>query len=132
MGDINYLAVVLAAAAFFVVGAIWYTALFGKAWQKAVGLSEEELKSGANMPLIFGLAFLCELVVAWVLGHTYARLAPGPGAMMIALGFGAGVMTPAIGINYLFMRRSLKLFLIDAGHFIVGSAAMGGVFVAFA
>ena len=52
--------------------------------------------------------------------------------MMISIGFGLGVMTPAIGINYLFQRKPLKLFLIDAGHFVVGSAAMGGVFVAFA
>ena len=40
-------------------------------------------------------------------------------------------MVPAIGINYLFMRKTLTLFLIDAGHFIVGMAAMGGVFLLF-
>jgi hypothetical protein len=38
-------------------------------------------------------------------------------------------MTPAIGINYLFLRKPLTLFLIDAGHFIVGMAAMGGIFL---
>ena len=38
-------------------------------------------------------------------------------------------MTPAIGINYLHQRRSLTLFLIDAGHFIFGMAAVGLVFV---
>jgi hypothetical protein len=131
MGQINYLAVLLAAVAFFAVGAIWYTVLFGKAWQRALGLSDEQLKGGANMALIYGGAFLCELVVAWLLGHLFARTAPSPrGMMMISVGFGLGVMTPAIGINYLFQRKSLKLFLIDAGHFVVGAAAMGGVFVA--
>jgi hypothetical protein len=39
-------------------------------------------------------------------------------------------MAPAIGINYLYQNKSLKLFLIDAGYFVVGMAAMGGVFVA--
>ena len=39
-------------------------------------------------------------------------------------------MAPALGINYLFLRKPLKLFLIDAGHLIVGMAAMGGVFAA--
>jgi len=68
MGQINYLAVVLAAVAFFAVGAAWYTVLFGKAWQRALGLSDEQLKGGANMALIYGGAFLCELVVAWLLG----------------------------------------------------------------
>jgi hypothetical protein len=131
MGQINYLAVVLAAMAFFAVGAIWYSVLFGKAWQRALGLGDEQLKGGANMALIYGGAFLCELVVAWLLGHMFARTAPSPrGMMMIAAGFGIGVMTPAIGINYLFQRKPLTLFLIDAGHFVAGSVAMGAVFVA--
>lgn len=129
MGEINLLAVLLGAAAFFVVGAVWYSALFGKAWQKAAGLSEEALRSG-NMPLIFGLAFLFELLIALTLWHTIARTGASDRAvMMIAIGFGAAIMTPAIGINYQFLRKPLTLFLIDAGHFIVGMAAMGGIFL---
>lgn len=131
MGQINYLAVLLAAGAFFAVGLVWYTVLFGKAWQRAVGLRNDQIRGGANMAMIYGLAFLCELAIAWILGHMFARTAPTPRAMMmIATGFGLGVITPAIGINYLFQRKPLKLFLIDAGHFIVGTAAMGGVFIA--
>ena len=131
MGDINYLAVLLGAVAFFLVGAVWYTALFGKAWQRELGLSDAQLKEGANMGLIFGLCFVAELVIAWMLGHMVARSSGAPHiVMMFALGLAGGVMVPAMGINYLFQRRTLKLFLIDAGHFIVGMAAMGGVFVA--
>ncbi len=131
MGDINYLAVLLGAAAFFLVGAVWYTVLFGKAWQRELGLSDAQLKEGANMGLIFGLCFLAELAIAWMLGHMIARINPAPHVvMMFALGLAVGVMIPAMAINYLFQRKTLKLFLIDAGHFIVGMAAMGGVFVA--
>ncbi|MGD9665760.1 MAG: hypothetical protein AB7U34_11200 [Novosphingobium sp.] len=39
-------------------------------------------------------------------------------------------MVPAIGINYLFQRQSFTLFLIDAGHLVLGTLAMGGVFLA--
>ena len=131
MGEIDWLAVVLGALAFFVVGAVWYTALFGKAWQKATGLTDEQLKTGANMPLIFGLAFLAELVVATTLAHQFSFGEPSArGKMMIALGYAGGLMIPALAINYLFLRKSLTLFLIDAGHLLVGMAAMGGVFVA--
>ena len=49
--------------------------------------------------------------------------------MMISVGLAVGIMAPAIGICYLYMRKPLKLFLIDAGHFVVGMAAVGGVFV---
>ena len=128
--DINWLAVVLGTVAFFVVGAIWYSLLFGKAWQREVGLSNEQLKSGVNMPLIFGLCFMLEFVVVLTLGHLFAFLHPGNHQkMMLATGFGLAIMTPAVGINYLYQRKSLKLFLIDAGHFVVGMAAVGLVFV---
>jgi hypothetical protein len=129
MEHINWLGVALGAVAFFAVGAIWYTALFGKAWQAAVGLSDEQLKTGANMPLIFGTCFLLELLVSLTVGHMFAATEPSDrGKLMISVGLAVGVMAPAIGITYLYMRKSLKLFLIDSGHFIVGMAALGGVF----
>ena len=82
------------------------------------------------MPLIFGLCLLAEFVVVLTLGHMFAFLQPNMHQkMMLATGFGLAIMTPAIGINYLYQRKSLKLFLIDAGHFIVGMAVVGVVFV---
>ncbi len=126
----NWLAIGLATVAFFAVGALWYTVLFGKAWQREVGLSDEALKSGANMGLIFGLCFGLELLVCLTVGHMFDFLQPNDRAkMMIAVGLALGVMMPATGINYLYQRKSLKLFLIDSGHFIAGMAAVGGVFV---
>jgi hypothetical protein len=129
MGDINWLAVVLGAVAFFAVGAVWYSFLFSKVWQRETALTEEQQKS-FNMPLTFGLCFLAELVIAATVGHMFAYLHPDDHAkLMITIGVGLAVMAPAIGINYLFMRKSLKLWLIDAGHFVVGMAALGLVFV---
>ena len=136
MGPVNWLAVILGAAAFFVIGAIWYGPLFGKAWRAEMGFSDETVRQErrpASMPvwLVMLLAFILELLIASMLGHQYARTDPGPRAMMmIAAGFGGTIMAPAIGINYLFQGRSMKLFLIDAGHFLFGMTAMGGVFVA--
>ncbi|GAA0284224.1 hypothetical protein GCM10009127_27110 [Alteraurantiacibacter aestuarii] len=135
MGDVNYLAVLLGALAFFAVGAIWYGPLFSKAWQAAAGITEAakaEARARGNgyTVKIMLTALLLELIVSWLLGHMIARTSPQPHViMMMAVGLGAAVMTPAIGINYLFQNRPLKLFLIDAGHFIFGTAAMGAVFV---
>ncbi len=130
MGEINWLGVGLGAVAFFAVGALWYTVLFGKAWQRATGLSDEQLKTGANMPLIFGTCFLLELLVALTVGHMFDYLEPSDRSkMMIALGLAVGIMAPAIGICYLYLRKPLTLWLIDSGHFVAGMAALGGVFV---
>lgn len=129
MGPINWLAVVLAAAAFFAVGVVWYGALFGKAWQREIW--PQGTPSHGTSPLVlFALCFLAELVVSAMFGHLLARVRPPVHVIwMMAFGFGATIMTPTIAINYLFQRRSLNLFVIDAGHVIAGSLAMGAVFV---
>ncbi len=136
MGNVNMLAVVLGTLAFFVIGAIWYGPLFGRQWRELTGITEETVKAGPQpgqkpVWLIMLLAFLLEMVVVLMLGHNIARTNPAPHViMMMAVGFGALIMTPALGINYLFQMRPGKLFAIDAAHFIVGMAAVGGVFIA--
>lgn len=129
MGDIDLPTIMLAALAFFGVGVVWYGFLFGKVWQRVSGLSETEY-TGGNKLIIFGLTFAFEVLIALVLAHQFAMTgASNRAIMMISVGFGALVMTPAVGITYLHLRKSGLLFLIDAGHFIIGMAAMGGVFV---
>lgn len=131
MGNVNVLTVFLAALAFFAVGALWYGVLFGRPWQRETGVTQAP--KGGQVAKIMGLTFAFELLVCLMLGHNIARTNPAPHViMMMAIGFGLTIMTPAIGINYLHQRRSLTLFLIDAGHFVAGMAAAGGVFVAFA
>ena len=60
MNDFALWPVLAGALAFFVVGALWYGVIFGRAWQKAAGITDEQVQSG-NMPLIFGLCFLFAL-----------------------------------------------------------------------
>jgi Protein of unknown function (DUF1761) len=138
MGDMNMMAVFLGAVAFFAVGALWYGVLFGKPWRREAGIEDAHgtmLKprdTAARVALVFGLCFAFELLIALMLGHQFARTSPSArGIMMISTGFGATIMAPAVGINYLFQGKSGKLFAIDAGHLVVGMAAMGAVFVAF-
>jgi hypothetical protein len=138
MGQINLLAVVLGALAFFVIGALWYGPLFGKPWRALNGITDEVMKAGPRPGqnptwLIMTLCFLFELLIAVMLAHLIARTGAGPHViMMMAFGFGATIMAPALGINYLFQMRPGKLFAIDAGYLVVGMLAMGGVFAAFA
>ncbi len=126
--EIHWLAVLVAAVVGFGVGGVWYGPLFGKAWMAARGLSEADLK-GANMSLIFGLTFVLNLVSAFILDHTIATYGdPGMSlTVMIAGGIALGFIIPAMGVNYLFSRLSLKLFLIDAGYWLVIYCLMGVV-----
>jgi len=116
MPEVNYLAVLAAAVATFALGGLWYSpALFGKVWQREAGVTEEKMKS-ANMPLIFGLTFVLALIAAWVFA---LFLGPRPPmALGLGAGFSAGLcwVAASLGINYLFERKSLKLWLINGGY----------------
>ena len=116
MPEVNLLAVIAAAVASFLLGGLWYSpVLFAKAWQREAGVSDAQLKS-ANMALIFGLAFVLSLVAAFVFALFHGPRPP------LALGLGAGSsaglcwVASSFGINYLFERKSLKLFLINGGY----------------
>jgi len=128
MGPVNWLAVALGTLAFFLVGALWYGVLFGRIWQREAGLSQPP--QGAAMARIMLLTLLCEFIVVAMLAHLIARTQPPPHVrLMMAEGFAGAIMIPAVALNYLHQRRSLVLFLIDAGHLLAGMAAVGAVFV---
>ena len=131
MGNVNLVTIVLGAAAFFVVGMAWYGVLFARVWKRAVGRSEEEgFTGGRPLWLIFGLTFAFALLIALTLAHQYAMTGPSPRAMMmIAVGYGAMLMVPAVGIRYLYLKVPGVVFAIDAGFFVTAMAAMGAVFV---
>ncbi|OSY88872.1 hypothetical protein WH52_04200 [Tenacibaculum holothuriorum] len=62
----NFLMCAVAALVPMIMGSIWYGPLFGKAWMKEMGFTEESMK-GANMALIFGLSYVCSFLIAFVL-----------------------------------------------------------------
>ena len=129
MANANLLAILVAAACGFMVGGIWYGPLFGKAWQREIGLSDDAMKS-ANMLKIYGITFLFSVLSAVFLGHLLAHFGEMSmrSTMMISTGIALGFIVPAIGTNYLFGRKSGKLFAIDAGYWVAFYAAMGLAF----
>lgn len=61
----NWFAILGAALIPMVFGFIWYNPkVFGTAWMKAAGMTEEKIRSG-NMPVIFGVSFLFALMLSF-------------------------------------------------------------------
>lgn len=116
MPEVNWLAVVAAALSSFVIGGIWYSpVLFFKAWQRGAGLSDEQLQQG-NPAMIYGGSLVLSIVAAAVFAMF---LGPSPEVgFATAAGFAAGLcwVAASFGINYLFERKSLTLFLVNGGY----------------
>ncbi len=113
--QINIWAVLAAGASSLVLGAVWYSALFARAWMRESGVSEEKAKA-ANPAKTLGLTFVLAVIGAAVFA---LFLGPNPApAFGAATGLSAGLcwVAGSFGINYLFEQRSLKLFLINGGY----------------
>jgi len=127
IAGLNWLAVILAAATAFAIGGLWYSKrAFGNAWMLEVGLTDEMI-GRANMALIFGGTFALQLVAATALAFFL-----GSGSDWL-IGLQAGLLVAvcwiatAYGITYFFEQRSLRLYLINAGYYLVLFAAMGTI-----
>ena len=128
MVDINWIAVVVAAISAFIIGALWYGPLFGKAWQKMVGLSDKELQVGQAK--IFGGAFVLTLVMSITLA-LFIGDDTLPWGLFVGLASGLGLAATAFGVNYLFEHKSLKFYLINAGYNVIIMTLIGGILGAF-
>lgn len=123
--------VLLAAAAGFAMGAVWYMAL-GRVWMAAVGRTEDEIKADRN-PLPFIVAAIGNVLVAGMMRHIFATAGiEGIGAGLVS-GLGAGLFlaAPWILTNYAFAGRPRPLWWIDAGHAVLAMTAIGAVLGAF-
>ena len=127
----NYLAVLTATISTFLLGGLWYSpALFSKAWMREMGLTadaEKKLKTAGGFGRIMGIAFVLELIMAFNLAvfiGPRASLAFGTFAGAAA---GFGWVALSFGVTYLFERKSLQLFLINAGYHGVAFTLMGAI-----
>ena len=127
MPEVNWLAVVAATIATFVVGGVWYSPLlFAKAWQREAGVSDDRLQ-GRNMAIVFGGAFALMFVAATVFAFFLGPNQTIAFGAATGLAAGLGWVASALGVVYLFERRSLKLWLINGGYDVVAFTVIGTV-----
>jgi Protein of unknown function (DUF1761) len=117
----NYVAVFVAALAYWLLGAVWYSVLFQKPWMALENISPEQAQAaGAPIaPLIisFVLAQLC----AWRNANTAARGAAL--GILIWIGF----LGPVTYTTYMFEMRPKQLFAINEFYVLVGMCLMGAI-----
>ena len=126
---VNYLAVVVAGVAAFMLGALWYSpALFARQWMAAHGHTPERLAAmRQDMARTYAISFLCFLVTAWVMAVLLSRIGitEALGGVKLGgitwLGFAA-----TIGLtSNLYSEKPLAVYLIDAGYQLVYLMLMG-------
>ena len=133
----NFLAIVAAAVAAWIFGAVYYTAL-SKPWLAAVGISMAEMKrrqaegTGKLKGIApFILSFVSEIIMAWVMAGVLGHLGPGQvtlrNGVVTALFLWLGFVLTTIATNNAYPGRKPMLTVIDAGHWLGAMLIIGAV-----
>lgn len=124
----NHLAVLVAALSCFMLGGAWYApGVFGRAWMRECGFTAELLQKQGGMGRIFATSFVLEYVMAYNLAAFLGPKASLTFGLFAGAAAGIGWVALAFGVTYLFERKSLKLFFINAGYHAVAFILMGGI-----
>lgn len=128
----NYLAVIVSAIAYWVLGAVWYTVLFGKQWMALENISGP--KEGASMVFPFVVTFLLDLLMAFVLAQLCTWRSANTASRGASLGvlMWIGFVATTMYTNYIYEMRPNALFLINSGYVLVGFILMGAILGAWA
>ena len=124
MSSIATLPVLVAAAAYWALGALWYSVLFGGIWSK--GLSSQGIKlakpTKGEMTSRFIGAFVANLVtaiaVAWIIQATGTQ--DSMRAVKIGLLAGVGFVGMALASAYAWESKPLANLLVDASYHTLG------------
>lgn len=131
--EINYWAVLAAAAANMVIGFLWYGPVFGKEWMRLSGISNASKKEQAQMKekgkKSMGIAVVTSLIMAYVLAHfaVYVQAANAMDGIVLAFWLWIGFFaTTQLGI-VLWENKPLKLYILNTLNSLVSLAVMAAI-----
>lgn len=129
MGIISIIVATIAAFAF---GAVYYMAL-SKPWMAAAGIAvgSDGKPANSDSPTPYIVSFVCILLVAGMMRHSFALSGIDTIGKGIQSGFGIGLffITPWIFINTGYSDRPWKLAVIDGGYATAAATIIGAVLV---
>jgi hypothetical protein len=133
LGDLNWLAVVVAAVAYYALGAIWYARpAFGSIWMDSIGWKPDPESgpqmSTANIVLPIA-AFLVTSVALGMLAASSGTDTLGEGVLLgFVAGVGVAAMITLVTAAYdPISPKPVTWFLVTGGYHLVGIVIASGI-----
>ncbi len=131
LGNLNYLAITVAALTAFVLGAVWYSPLlFANAWVRASEHTPDKLASmQKGMVGRYAITLLAFFVMALVVAEISAifGIVRVQGGLKLGLMLWVGFAVTLGLINTLYNARRMAVFFIDAGYALLYLLVMGTI-----
>src|SRR5208283_3791805 len=136
---INFLAILVAVVVNFIIGFLWFTPLFGKAYGKEMGFTNMEPKKNE---MLKGMIFMIigNFLFAWVFAHNIAawNFVPGmkdmgvlPNTLMSAVFTWLGFYFPGHLGATVWERKSWQLFAIQGGYSLVSLIVVAFILISW-
>jgi hypothetical protein len=124
--DLNWLAVIVAGLAYFVLGALWYSnLLMGRQYRAALGIDSDY--SGQPDPALLGTNLVGWLVAAVALGLITVQIDANSLADGLVLGLvvGVGLIGTHAMVTSAYEGRGYALLKVTGPYMVIGYAVMG-------
>jgi hypothetical protein len=128
--ELNWIAILLAAASTMVVGSLWYGPLFGKAWIKLAKVKTDPNFGVKQAVPLYGGAFLSSVLTATVIAifaYIVSQYFEGSfltASLWVGLVLWAGFTAARVYMHDSFEGRRKKLTLLNVTHELVTIAIM--------
>ncbi|MDQ3991867.1 MAG: DUF1761 domain-containing protein [Actinomycetota bacterium] len=124
LGELNYLAVLVGALAYFAVGGLWYSpVLFSKPWVRATGVDPQGGPPAALYVITVLLSFVASLALALFARATGASTAVDGAVLGLVAGIGFSVTS--LVVTHLYENRPPVLHFINGGYHLVALIVVG-------
>jgi hypothetical protein len=128
----HWLAIGVAALVYFALGALWFSALFGKAWMAGHNIQmptdeAEKAKMKKMMPMLMIKTFLMNVLMALAVGIILKAIPPQSINCMMGIKVGillGGFASIPLAMSHMYTMKSIKLTLIDASYHIFSITLM--------
>ena len=128
---VNYISVLVAALASFVIGFLWHGPVFGKTWVKLMKITAAEMAKGQKdmakkMPLYLVGAFVQQVITAFVIALFTAMLGAhdAASAVLLACLLWVGLIVTTLFNGVLWEKRSVPLYLFNITYHLVSLVVM--------
>lgn len=121
--DINWLAILVSAIGYFILGAVWYSkALFGTKWAALVGVDMTDPNKSKGMAKMMTGTFVLILIACMGIAMLVARMDLSVLLSAFKLGLITGICfaTTAVSISFIYESRPTALYFIDCGYHLAG------------
>ena len=125
---VNYLAVLVAALANYLIATIWYALIFAKIWKRLTGITDMK-----PAPVNLLLVFIGSLVLSFVLyhsilfGNAYFKISGLSGGLMGGFFGWFGYIAPVTLSTKLYEKKPWGLWLLDNVFWLISLLVMGSI-----